>query len=416
MLTSIVCARSLSDHLSKELLEDDLLLDQHQSLGGGKTTKNGKLKADRKKKKGRKGKKASKIKLKQATGETDAHGELKNETSTVNETEMLGDSQSVLEEALDRAVSFKNGSSRNDSEKTSEGGESRSGEGNTTASKNGSDHEHKRRSTLRLVLDPSCGCSQPSPVDDARTLELEPCTNPADEFSLTPNSIHQCPVKPVPGCKGEHACSSYSNVTRKRVGSDHRSGSASKQMFGNLQLSDALDCAINDGDGEECHGLRVKTHHGRPPPAPREADASVDRNSQPGEKRRLQKNSESRKKRQAAEASRNGSENRRSQPPRKPRTVVAPTRRLPEPSPQSEPNVVSPSASYRGMEFLPYNPLPAQLEEAMFPDRSSPLAPYDDPMWPSKGECLEMVATLKSSSPIGRFTGTFLTPEARGAK
>ena len=387
--------------------------------------KNGKLKADGKKKRRKKAKKTSRT---ESSNETDGSEALKSEASTVSETETQRDSQSVLEEALDhQAVLMKNSSSRDDSKKTSAGDESLSERDGTSVSKeNGSDRERKRRSTLRLVLDTSCGCSQTASPAAAETVEQDACANPTapcagtDEFSLSSNSIQQCPVKPTPDYTGEHTCSSYSNMTRRRVASDRHSGSASREMFGNLHLSDALDCAISDGSGEECHSLRPKTHVSDPPPARRKAkpDANVDRDIRPEDRgRRLEKLPENRQNRREPQTHRIKTKSRHPQPSlRTPQTVVAPIRKLPEPSPQSEPSVVSPSASYRGMEFLPYNPLPAQLDEAIFPDRSSPLAPYDDPMWPGKGECLEMVATLKSSSPIARFSGTFLTPEARGAE
>ena len=73
-------------------------------------------------------------------------------------------------------------------------------------------------------------------------------------------------------------------------------------------------------------------------------------------------------------------------------------------------------SSYRSLEFLPYNPLPVQLEEVVFPDRSHPLASFDDPYWPSKGECLDLVSALRVTGVVSGFTGTFLNPEARGAK
>ena len=73
-------------------------------------------------------------------------------------------------------------------------------------------------------------------------------------------------------------------------------------------------------------------------------------------------------------------------------------------------------SSYRSLAFLPYNPLPVQLEEVVFPDRSHPLASFDDPYWPSKGECLDLVSALRVTGVVSGFTGTFLNPEARGAK
>ena len=72
--------------------------------------------------------------------------------------------------------------------------------------------------------------------------------------------------------------------------------------------------------------------------------------------------------------------------------------------------------SYHNLDFLPYNPLPTQLEELIFPDRSVPLADYDDPYWPIKTDCLALVGELRENPHLASFTGTFLTPEARGAE
>ena len=68
--------------------------------------------------------------------------------------------------------------------------------------------------------------------------------------------------------------------------------------------------------------------------------------------------------------------------------------------------------AYRQMEFIPYNALPQHSEEVVFPS-SSP-AIFNDPYWPNKKQCLELVEDASDHLP--RFTGTFLTPEARGIK
>lgn len=69
--------------------------------------------------------------------------------------------------------------------------------------------------------------------------------------------------------------------------------------------------------------------------------------------------------------------------------------------------------AYRQMEFLPYSSLPPSLEEEIFPNKIS-TADYNDPYWPTKVMCLELVEGLDDNLP--RFTGTFLTPESRGVK
>ena len=72
---------------------------------------------------------------------------------------------------------------------------------------------------------------------------------------------------------------------------------------------------------------------------------------------------------------------------------------------------------YHSLEFLPYNPLPDQLEAAIFPKRRhAPLPLYHDPYWPRKGECLELVAEMKGNPHVVSYLGTFITPEARGAR
>lgn len=71
--------------------------------------------------------------------------------------------------------------------------------------------------------------------------------------------------------------------------------------------------------------------------------------------------------------------------------------------------------AYRRMEFLPYTALPASLEQVIFPNHTpSSTDDYNDPYWPTKTQCLELVEGLTDNLP--RFTGTFLTPEARGIR
>lgn len=71
--------------------------------------------------------------------------------------------------------------------------------------------------------------------------------------------------------------------------------------------------------------------------------------------------------------------------------------------------------AYRRMEFLPYTALPASLEQVIFPNHTPSSADdYNDPYWPTKTQCLELVEGLTDNLP--QFTGTFLTPEARGIR
>lgn len=73
------------------------------------------------------------------------------------------------------------------------------------------------------------------------------------------------------------------------------------------------------------------------------------------------------------------------------------------------------SLLYRELEFLPYNPLPIEMEELIFPERSRPLAMFDDPYWPNKVSCVKLVESLKGASAgLSTFTGTYLSPEAKG--
>ena len=75
------------------------------------------------------------------------------------------------------------------------------------------------------------------------------------------------------------------------------------------------------------------------------------------------------------------------------------------------------SSAYRVLEFLPYNPLPTEVEHLIFPERSRPLAIYDDPYWPNKANCIKLVESLAGSkSGLSSFTGTYLSPEARGVE
>ena len=72
------------------------------------------------------------------------------------------------------------------------------------------------------------------------------------------------------------------------------------------------------------------------------------------------------------------------------------------------------SSVYQALEFLPYNPLPIEMEELIFPERSRPLAIFDDPYWPNKASCIKLVESLKGTSALSTFTGTYLSPEAKG--
>lgn len=69
--------------------------------------------------------------------------------------------------------------------------------------------------------------------------------------------------------------------------------------------------------------------------------------------------------------------------------------------------------AYRLMDFLPYSALSPTMEELVFSNKT-PSIDYNDPYWPSKSQCLEVVEGLSDNLP--RFTGTFLTPEAHGIK
>jgi hypothetical protein len=75
------------------------------------------------------------------------------------------------------------------------------------------------------------------------------------------------------------------------------------------------------------------------------------------------------------------------------------------------------SSVYRELEFLPYNPLPIELDELIFPEKSRPLQIFDDPYWPSKASCVKLVETLgEASSSLSAYTGTYLSPGAKGVK
>ena len=73
------------------------------------------------------------------------------------------------------------------------------------------------------------------------------------------------------------------------------------------------------------------------------------------------------------------------------------------------------SAMYQQLEFLPFNLLPTDMDELIFPERLRPLAIFDDPYWPNKASCIKLVETLKGApAALSTFTGTYLSPEAKG--
>ena len=75
------------------------------------------------------------------------------------------------------------------------------------------------------------------------------------------------------------------------------------------------------------------------------------------------------------------------------------------------------SKMFHTLEFLPYNPLPIDLDELIFPEKSRPLQIFDDPYWPNKASCIRLVETLgAASSSFSSYTGTYLSPNAKGAK
>ena len=73
--------------------------------------------------------------------------------------------------------------------------------------------------------------------------------------------------------------------------------------------------------------------------------------------------------------------------------------------------------AYRSLEFMPYNPLPDYMEAGLFSrQHHTPLPVYNDPYWPRKRECLELVNELKNNPKVSSFMGSFITPEARGIR
>ena len=71
---------------------------------------------------------------------------------------------------------------------------------------------------------------------------------------------------------------------------------------------------------------------------------------------------------------------------------------------------------YYNLEFLPYNPIPERLDAMLLPFKENPLPLYDDPYWPTKRECLNLLGEIRAKPNYVTFTGTFITPEARGAE
>ena len=69
------------------------------------------------------------------------------------------------------------------------------------------------------------------------------------------------------------------------------------------------------------------------------------------------------------------------------------------------------------VEFLPYHPLPDVLEEVVYPPGDLATPPlFHDPYWPRKRVCLDLVREMRNIPGVEQYTGTFITPEARGAE
>ena len=71
---------------------------------------------------------------------------------------------------------------------------------------------------------------------------------------------------------------------------------------------------------------------------------------------------------------------------------------------------------YYNLEFLPYNPISERLDAMLLPFKENPLPLYDDPYWPTKRECLNLLGEIRAKPNYVTFTGTFITPEARRAE
>jgi len=69
------------------------------------------------------------------------------------------------------------------------------------------------------------------------------------------------------------------------------------------------------------------------------------------------------------------------------------------------------------VEFLPYHLLPDVLDEVVYPPGEDGMPPlFHDPYWPRKRACLDLVREMRNIPGVEQYTGTFITPEARGAE
>ena len=251
----------------------------------------------------------------------------------------------------------------------------------------------KKRSNLRLVLtqdnESDEGCIQTPQIADTNHGRCD------TQQSLT--LPQQCPAAPNPFSKfyaDTCDCSTCLIPCKNQLG---KQSSDKKDLYiaefeGNL--SDAIDCVLGNSDEDECGS-------GALPQTTREASHETPEDKGQHRPRIIITPND-------GTCSDDNSQSSGPKSPQETNKIITVT--------HSSSSDDSYPEAYRVMEFLPYNPLPAQLEEVIFPHRSSPLVLYDDPFWPSKSECLELVYSLKNMQSAMGFTGTFLTPEARGAE
>ena len=395
----------------------------------------GQNRGKRRARKGKEARKRSKSKLKSGEGEEEGEAGSVERVVDGSAVKVLSKSGDVHVDSLEQALEDAALEKKNDTQSNESLPEERA-DTDSSAAKNDSvipAPEKKRRSKLRLVLRPlseeeRC-CSE--------CFSTPQCLGTLGSITNVPSasSTQCCPVRNPEiasrdlFCAANDQCSCDCCFNTSLSGQDRRAIQADQDVYSGI--SEALDCVLSDGREGNC----LKTH-------------------QPIKLRKLESYEI-----QQEQATSGGLETQASigpirRPKSPPKIVIktvedSPSTRpsAPKTEPKHRPSdelsmfqhlddstgtstvimaetvkkagqvdIVEYPSTYRSLKFLPYNPLPVQLEEVVFPDRSRPLALYDDPYWPSKTECLDLVSALRWTGMVPGFTGTFLTPEARGAE
>ena len=303
-----------------------------------------------------------------------------------------------------------------------------------------------RRSKLRLVLKPltpedeecekdfvKCPrCVMNNTTEENRTEETNSCSNKHSIFVFSSLFLNTCAVDskhlgqksknsnfPSFEAKQQSSVLKMSEGSQNETTHDETDNKEIKKAYS--ELNEALNCVLGEGSDERCektnHEYHTKLQQRQVEKLSEKVNDEIERVDTKHNRKVRHKGTENKR---SAFDEMSVFEHFDSEEWQGPKiTVDAQGRKMGEATlpDNSKPlyNREYPD-SYHKMNFLPYNPLPEQLEAIIFPKTVSPLVTFDDPYWPGKQECLQLVQKLRVNPKFASFTGTFIIPEARGAE